>query len=46
MVLTRIPAAENDVDDGPRGESESRPTLRALGRSASTKMKQGWDWNR
>ena len=39
-------AGENDVDDGQRGESELRPALRALGRSASSKIKQGWDWSR
>lgn len=39
-------AGENDVDGGQRGESEIRPTLRNFGRSASTKIKQGLDWNR
>lgn len=46
VVLMRNEAAENDVDGGQGGESDSRPSMRALGRSASTKIKQGLDWNR
>lgn len=46
VVLMRNQAGENNVDGGQSGEFESRPTMRALGRSASTKINQGWDWNR
>lgn len=39
-------AEENGVAGDHRGESESRPSMRAFGRSASSKIKQGLDWNR
>ena len=37
---------ENDLGGRQNEDSESRLTMRALGRSASSKIKQGWDWNR
>lgn len=45
-VLMRNEAEENGVDGDQRGESVSRPSMRAFGRSASTKIMQGLDWNR
>ena len=46
VVLMRSQAAEDGVDGDQKGEFESRPTMRAFGRSASTKIKQGLDWSR
>lgn len=45
-MLMRNEAEENGVAGDQRGESESRPSMRAFGRSASSKIKQGLDWNR
>ena len=44
FVLMRYPTGESDVAGRRMEESESRLTMRALGRSASSKIKQGWDW--
>ena len=45
FALVRNEAAEKDVDgdqkSDQKGEVESRPTMRALGRSASSKIKMG-----
>lgn len=42
----RKEAPENDVVSGSKDDSETRPTMREFGRSASSKIKQGLDWNR
>ena len=40
-----ISIGENDVPGRKNEESEPRLTMRALGRSASSKIKRGWeDW--
>ena len=42
FALVRNEAAEKDADGDQKGEvSETRPTMRALGRSASSKIKVG-----
>ena len=41
FALVRNEAAENDIDGDQKGEVETRPTIRALGRSASSKIKVG-----
>ena len=41
FALVRNEAAEKDIDGDQKGEVESRPTMRALGRSASSKIKMG-----
>lgn len=42
----RNEVGEDNADGIKKGESDIRPTLRALGRSPSSKVKQGLDWNR
>ena len=39
--MVRNEAAEKDVEGEQKGEVETRPTMRALGRSASSKIKMG-----
>ena len=46
LGLMRKEAPENDAISGSKDDSETRPTMRELGRSASSKIKQGLDWNR
>ena len=45
-VLIWNEAEDNGFDGDQRGESVSRPSMRAFGRSASTKIMQGLEWNR
>lgn len=45
-VLMRNQAEQNSVDGDQREETGSRPSMRAFGRSASTKIRQGLEWNR
>ena len=44
--LVRNQTEQNSNDGDQRDGPESRPSMRAFGRSASTKIMQGLDWNR
>lgn len=41
FALVRNESAEKDADGEQKGEGETRPTMRALGRTASSKIMMG-----